>query len=139
MKAKAKTKDKYLPSYRRYEGSEPYQIKAKKIYRGSRWKNYVRPTYLESVDYLCERCSDIAKVVHHKIYLNNDNIDDEEIVYGFDNLEALCQSCHNREHHYTSTGYSNEIVVDDKGNIYQSEQSKYKELALNKLFNSIKF
>lgn len=131
------TKKKYLPSYRRYEGNEPYKIKAKKIYRGSRWKNHVRPTYLESVDFLCERCRDIAKVVHHKIYLNNDNIDDEEIVYGFNNLEALCQDCHNREHHYTSVGYSNEIVVDDKGNVFQSEQSKHKELELKNLFNNI--
>lgn len=53
---------------------------------------------------LCERClknGDLvpAKIVHHKIYLTPQNINDPRITLDYSNLEALCQDCHNREHH----------------------------------------
>lgn len=40
-----------------------------------------------------------AKIVHHKRWLNRDNINDTDITLNWDNLEALCQDCHNKEHH----------------------------------------
>ena len=52
-----------------------------------------------SQDFICERCGEPAKIVHHKRWLNRDNINDTDITLNWDNLEALCQDCHNKEHH----------------------------------------
>lgn len=49
--------------------------------------------------YLCERCGEPAKIVHHKIWLTPKNIHEQSITLCWDNLEALCQDCHNKEHH----------------------------------------
>lgn len=59
--------------------------------------------YKESVNGLCERCVKNglitpARVVHHKIYMNSETVKDASLAYEWDNLEALCQDCHNREH-----------------------------------------
>lgn len=52
---------------------------------------------------LCERCSkkgkyNLGKEVHHKIWLNPNNINNPEITLSFDNLEYLCETCHTHEH-----------------------------------------
>ncbi|MUT97757.1 MAG: HNH endonuclease [Subdoligranulum sp.] len=59
---------------------------------------------MKSKGYLCERCSTpddpvTAKIAHHKTYLTKQNINDPYIALSWDNLEALCQDCHNKEHH----------------------------------------
>lgn len=76
--------------------------KAVRFYNSDDWHK-CRKAYLESVNHLCERCLakgiyEPAYIVHHKIYLSEDNFGDAEIMTGFDNLEALCLSCHNEEH-----------------------------------------
>jgi hypothetical protein len=38
-------------------------------------------------------------MVHHKVYLTENNITGPEIALGFENLEALCDTCHQLEHH----------------------------------------
>ena len=48
---------------------------------------------------LCERCFAMglyspAKLVHHKVHLTPDNIDDPEVSLSFDNFQRLCQDCH---------------------------------------------
>lgn len=73
-----------------------------KFYKHADWIK-CKNSYLISVNYLCERClakGDVvpAKIVHHKIHLNQDNYQNPEIAYNFDNLEALCLDCHNKEH-----------------------------------------
>lgn len=37
-------------------------------------------------------------IVHHKVYLTQDNITDTAITLSFDNFELLCFDCHNKEH-----------------------------------------
>lgn len=76
---------------------------AKSFYGSTAWEN-TREAFLKSKDGLCERClqrGDIvpAKIVHHKHKLNEKNIQDPNVTLSFDNLEALCQDCHNKEHH----------------------------------------
>lgn len=73
-----------------------------RFYNSPEWHR-CKDTYLESVNHLCERCLakgiyEPAKIVHHKIHLSPENMGDPEIMYGFDNLEALCLACHNDEH-----------------------------------------
>lgn len=88
------------------------------FYKGSRWL-HTREDYLTSIDGLCERCSTdddpvVANIVHHKVYLTPDNIRNAEIAYSWDNLEGLCQTCHNREHHGTKSATESRPVIFDK-------------------------
>jgi 5-methylcytosine-specific restriction endonuclease McrA len=70
---------------------------AKKFYKSAAWKK-CRLAYIASVHGLCERCSAGGKIVHHKIYLGEHNINDAHVTLAHDNLELLCQECHNIEH-----------------------------------------
>lgn len=72
------------------------------FYNSKTWKQ-VRQNYLQQVNYICERCSSAgvvtpAKIVHHITYLNLNNYQDINVSLSFNNLEALCANCHNKEH-----------------------------------------
>jgi 5-methylcytosine-specific restriction endonuclease McrA len=73
----------------------------RRFYESPEWRS-CKKTYLEKVNHLCERCLaqgryEPAKIVHHKVYLTPETMT-PELMFGFDNLEALCQACHNDEH-----------------------------------------
>lgn len=70
---------------------------AKKIYNSSQWKQ-CRDAYAASKNYICERCFRPGEEVHHKKHLTPKNVNDPEIVFGWDNLELLCRECHNLAH-----------------------------------------
>ena len=74
--------------------AKPY---ARAFYKSKEWKN-CKESFLKSKHYLCERCGEPADIVHHKIYLTPENINDPKISLSFDNLEAICLRCHNAEH-----------------------------------------
>ena len=72
------------------------------FYKGKRWQRE-RNIYIKEHPF-CERC--LAKgiyvpadIVHHKKYLNDTTAKDASIALNFDNLESLCATCHNNEHH----------------------------------------
>lgn len=76
---------------------------AESFYNSDQWRA-CREAFLSSKGGLCERCSTpydpvAAKIAHHKIWLTKNNINDPYITLSWDNLEALCQDCHNKEHH----------------------------------------
>lgn len=88
---------------------------AKDFYYSKTWKK-CRESYKKTVYGLCERCDAIAHVVHHRTHLTPENINDPAITLDPANLEALCQDCHNREHHGAGVpdlGYT----YDHDGNI----------------------
>ena len=90
----------------------------KSFYNSKRWID-CREAYLASQNHFCERCRakgiyEPARVVHHKIYLTNENVNDPSISLSFDNLEALCQECHNNEHH---GDHGKRYKVDEAGNL----------------------
>jgi 5-methylcytosine-specific restriction endonuclease McrA len=70
---------------------------AKHFYHSKAWKQ-CRLSYIASVHGLCERCEAGGKIVHHKVYLNERNIGDPTVTLSHENLELLCQTCHNIEH-----------------------------------------
>lgn len=89
---------------------------AKSFYLSKAWIQ-TRKAYMESKNHLCERCLkrgilNKAKIVHHKIHLTPENIDDYNIALSFTNLEALCQDCHNAEHHGKEQPASYRINAD---------------------------
>lgn len=74
----------------------------KKFYKSDAWEK-CRQEYLKKVNHLCERCKAEgrivpADIVHHKIYLTEQNFRDPSISLCFDNLEAVCIEHHNAEH-----------------------------------------
>ena len=78
---------------------------AEKFYSSEAWKT-TRESFLLSKNFLCERCSTDsnpvpATIAHHKIWLTKQNINDPAVALSHSNLEALCQDCHNKEHHRT--------------------------------------
>jgi 5-methylcytosine-specific restriction endonuclease McrA len=58
-------------------------------------------------------------VVHHRTYLAPQNIHNPELTLNWANLEALCQDCHNREHHRGERRSRYEF--DENGNIKRAE------------------
>lgn len=90
---------------------------AKEFYHSKDWTD-TRWAYLIAQHYLCERCGEPAKVVHHKHYLTKRNINNADIALNWDNLEALCQDCHNKEHHAAAD--TRRYKFDDDGNVIQT-------------------
>lgn len=103
----------------------------KNFYNSKVWKD-VRKTVWLKQNCLCARChlpvyvDGISEwipkenrrtgIVHHKIYLDNINVYDDEISLNEDNLEGLCIECHNQEHNpITST--REEYAFDEYGNL----------------------
>ena len=75
---------------------------AEAFYKSKAWQR-TRRAYIASVFGLCERCKAKGKlvpgkIVHHKVHLNEHNINDPTISLNQRNLEYLCQKCHNDEH-----------------------------------------
>lgn len=75
---------------------------AKGFYKSPAWKE-CRKAYLKSKRGLCERCLakgiiNPAEIVHHTVWLTPDNINDPNITLDWNNLEAVCRSCHSLIH-----------------------------------------
>lgn len=90
---------------------------AKKFYKSKAW-SHTRDAYLSSVGRLCERCLKKglyrpAIIVHHKVYLTPENINNPEIALAWQNLEALCRECHEDEHSKRVGRYR----VDEEGKV----------------------
>lgn len=88
---------------------------AKSFYKSKAWKK-CRESFLISKFNICERCNAAAFIVHHKIYLNPNNINDASVTLNWSNLEALCQECHNKEH-MSKDITVDECIFDDEGNL----------------------
>ena len=89
---------------------------AKRFYKSKIWQA-TRKAYASSVSGLCERCLMAGlyvpgEIVHHKIALTPDNINDPGISLNWDNLELLCRDCHGKEH-----SKQNRYFVDSFGHV----------------------
>lgn len=72
------------------------------FYKTEAWKA-CRDAYAKSVGGLCERCLKKGRIVpgeivHHKKYLDPQNVNDATVSLAWDNLELLCRECHGMEH-----------------------------------------
>lgn len=83
-----------------------------KIYDSRSWEK-LRKMYMESKNYICERCGKPATVCHHKQYLTATNVDDPQVAYSAANLECLCHECHNAEH----DRFNRRVVYNSKGEV----------------------
>lgn len=74
---------------------------AKAFYDSPAWQR-CRKAYIEHVFGLCERCGKPGLILHHKILLTPENIDNPDVTLNFDNLEFVCLECHNQIHEGSS-------------------------------------
>lgn len=87
-----------------------------KLYKSKAWQR-TREAYMKSVGNLCEDClkKGIYKpgeIVHHKIELTPENINDAEITLSWSNLKLLCRDCHAKIH-----GNKKRYKVDEFGRV----------------------
>lgn len=90
---------------------------SEQFYKSRAWQ-HTRAAYLSSVGGLCERCLRRglyvpAQIVHHRVYITPENIDDPRVTLAPKNLEALCRECHADEHLGTEKRYT----VDEYGRV----------------------
>lgn len=88
----------------------------KKKYNSQRWKKLRK--LKKNISPFCERCYAKGKyvpayIVHHKEYITDLNYLDDNVFFNLDNLESLCQDCHNKEHFGEKENYT----FDDNGDI----------------------
>lgn len=89
---------------------------AKRFYNSTAWRN-TQKAYMQSKNYVCERCGGVAEIVHHKKYISPSNINDPNITLNWDNLEALCRRCHQHEHYLDKQTTAKGLVFDDSGQL----------------------
>lgn len=96
---------------------QPY---AERFYKSIQWRT-TRDAYAKSVGLLCERCKakgiiKAGEIVHHKVHLTPDNINNPEVSLAWSNLMLLCRDCHGEIHSgredlpYT-IGKNGEVIV----------------------------
>lgn len=89
-----------------------------KIYHTQAWRKLRQLKYHQEHG-LCERCGMPGDIVHHKIYITKDNVDDPDITMNIDNLELLCIECHNKEHFEKNSPVRDGLGFDENGNLIQ--------------------
>jgi 5-methylcytosine-specific restriction endonuclease McrA len=87
---------------------------AKKFYKSKAWQD-CREAFFKSKFGLCEQCGAGGVIVHHKIILTPQNINDPSVTMNWDKLELLCLLCHNKAHGSGST--SDGTMFDAAGNL----------------------
>lgn len=85
----------------KYYGNQGARNYARKFYSSKAWT--VKSKAYRKSHPLCERCLKRgiytkSTCVHHKEHISKDNYNDTSILLGDDNLEALCDDCHAKEH-----------------------------------------
>lgn len=96
---------------------------AKSFYKSKDWRQ-CRLGYIDSVNGLCERCLNKGKlrpgkIVHHIQYITPNNINDPYITLNWNNLEYVCQDCHNNEHQSKYSAIRNDVMFDNEGNLVE--------------------
>lgn len=91
---------------------------AVKFYRSKAWID-CRDSYFKFKHGLCERCGNGGLIVHHKRYITPDNISDPEITLNWDNLELLCERCHQHEHFKSGEVVREGLEFDGNGNVVE--------------------
>lgn len=79
---------------------------AKRFYKSKQWQS-CRASFISariSIDGgLCQTCHERPGfIVHHKVWLTPENIDDPSIALNHDNLRYDCLICHNKEKEFES-------------------------------------
>ena len=94
---------------------------AKKFYKSKAWKK-TRQAYFNSKFGICERCEETGDIVHHKVYLDINNINDPDVILNWENLELLCIFHHNSEHFRKHEAIEEGYYFDEDGQLRYREE-----------------
>lgn len=92
------------------------------FYNSAAWKE-TRRNYRQAVGYLCERCMkrgivQTADVVHHRIPLTEETVNDLNLSLNWDNLQALCTKCHAEVHaELEGRRAARRFTIDESGRV----------------------
>ena len=75
-----------------------------------------KPVYVDGISEHLPKDKRRTGIVHHKIWLDNNNIYDDDITINEDNLIGVCKECHERIHHEI-TSCRKDMMFDEDGNI----------------------
>ena len=96
-----------------------------RFYNDPKWKRE-RKLYRQRHPF-CERCLAFGiykptEIVHHREHLNESNVKDSKVSLNFENLEALCFDCHNKEHHKGAKRQSKRrFFFDEQGLVIKND------------------
>ena len=100
-----------------------YQSKAWKLTKNNVWlkQNLLcarchQPVYVDGIREWLPKDKRRRGIVHHKVWLDEKNIYDDDITLSEKNLEGLCKDCHEKEHHQ-DVANRKEYMFDDNGNL----------------------
>lgn len=90
---------------------------AKQFYTSRAWAS-CRAAYRRQAGGLCERCYKKGlitpgEIVHHKIHITPENINNPDIVLNWGNLELVCRDCHAEIHGKKKKRFT----VDENGRV----------------------
>ena len=93
----------------------------KQFYKSALWQR-TRQAYIQmriAIDGgMCETChNELGYIVHHKVWLNDTNVNDPSIALSFDNLKYDCLTCHNRELDPSKQSPGGRIAYGENGEI----------------------
>lgn len=78
------------------------------------------PVYVDGISEWIPKENRRTGIVHHKEYLTDTNISDDNITLNEDNLEGVCKPCHEMLHHPDISTRSN-YTFDEEGNLIPRE------------------
>jgi len=107
----------WVVSLRYGKGQADMRDFAKEFYLSKEWR--AARDYIFRRDLgLCVKCGAVGEIVHHKIHLTPENIDDPFVTLAEENLELLCRDCHAAEH-ATNLPTDPGLMFDEHGNLIE--------------------
>jgi 5-methylcytosine-specific restriction endonuclease McrA len=93
------------------------------IYHTQRWRK-LRRAYYRSEYGVCEWCGGPGKIVDHIEPITNDNLNDPQVTFGWDNLQLLCQECHNTKTFKKYNSIREDVTFDELGNLVKRQTNE---------------
>lgn len=101
---------------------------AEAFYHSKSWKDSRKAyiAYRISIDGgMCEDChTELGYIVHHKIELTPENINDPDIALSFDNYEYVCKACHDRKDNHFIKPVKKRYKFDKYGNVIPIDKER---------------
>jgi len=79
-----------------------------------------KPVYVNGISDYIPKDKRRTGIVHHKVWLDDSNVYDENISINEDNLIGICKECHENEHH-KDISTRKEFMFDEQGNLIKRD------------------
>lgn len=79
-----------------------------------------KPVYVNGISDYIPKDKRRTGIVHHKVWLDDSNVYDENFSINEDNLIGICKECHENEHH-KDISTRKEFMFDEQGNLIKRD------------------